>query len=131
MGVVATLLKAVPAAKKFEAKLTAMEAELAHLRAENARLTQELDQYLEQWETLDGPQVATLQYLAANTHGHAAEIAKSVAINVQIADSSLKFLASLRFVAPAKPAAKTTPAAKARFALAAKGERYLRSRGLA
>ena len=101
MGVVATLLKQVPAAAKFKARLTAMENELAQLREENRALKDELAQYLEQWETLDGPQVTTLQYLAANPQGHAEAIAKAALINVQIAHSSLIFLAQHRYVAPA------------------------------
>ena len=126
MGVVATLLKQVPAASKFKAKLLAMENELARLRVENRALKEELAQYLEQWETLDGPQVITLQYLAANTHGHAAQIARAMLINVQIAHSSLNFLTQHRYVAPAG----TGRGRQTRFKLQSKGERYLRSRGM-
>ncbi len=127
MGVVATLLKQVPAAAKFGPKLQALEDELTRLRAENVALRDELDRYLEQWETLDGPQVSTLQYLAANAQGRAAEIARAAAINVQIADSSLIFLASHRYVQLAQTAAR---GGKPRYALAPRGERYLRERGL-
>jgi hypothetical protein len=127
VSVVATLLKQVPAAAKFKARLLALEGELTRLRAENTALRDELERYLEQWETLDGPQVSALQYLAANAQGHAAEIAKAAAINVQIADSSLNFLASHRYVQPAQAAARSRVA---RYTLAARGERYLRERGL-
>lgn len=130
MGVVATLLKQVPAAAKFKPKLVAMENELVQLRAENARLKQDLAQYLEQWETLDGPQVSALQYLAAHAHGHAAEIAKAITVNVQIADSSLIFLAHHHYVQPLITGAKAARGNQAKFALAPKGERYLRERGL-
>lgn len=126
MGVVATLLKQLPAAAKYKSKLLAMETELAQLRAENAALKDELAQYLEQWETLDGPQVTTLQYLAVKTHGHAAAIAKATLINMQIAHSSLDFLAQHRYVAAAPPK-RGSPA---NFKLAPKGERYLRGRGM-
>lgn len=126
MGVVATLLKQVPAAAKFKSKLQAMEDELVQLRAENAALRDELAQYLEQWETLDGPQVTTLQYLAANAQGHAQAIAKATMINVQIAHSSLTFLTQHRYVGPTT-GKRGKPGT---FKLQAKGERYLRSRGL-
>lgn len=125
MGVVASLLKAVPAAAKFKTKLLAMEAELANLRAENGRLREELSQYIEQWETLDGPQLSVLQYLAAHKDGQAAAIAKAAGMNVQIADSSLKFLLALGYV----EAAGVARGKSSRFILAAKGARYLRSRG--
>lgn len=130
MGVVTTLLKQVPAAAKFKAKLTAMEAELAQLRAENAALKDQLAQYLEQWDTLDGPQVATLQYLAQNTHGHAPAIAKGAIINVQIAHSSLTFLAQHHYVMHSAAAGGGKSGKHTRFKLAPKGERYLRGRGL-
>lgn len=129
MGVVTTLLKQVPAAAKYKAKLTAMENELAQLRAENAALKDELAQYLEQWDTLDGPQVATLQYLAQNADGHAPAIAKAAIINVQIAHSSLTFLSEHRYVMLAA-AAGGKAGKNTRYKLAPKGERYLRGRGL-
>lgn len=133
MGVVTTLLKQVPAAAKYKSKLLALENELAQLRAENATLKDELAQYLEQWETLDGPQVAALQYLAQNAQGHAASIAKAAIINVQIAHSSLTFLSENRYVmhaAAARTGKPGKPGNNTRFKLAPKGERYLRGRGL-
>lgn len=131
MGVVTTLLKQVPAAAKYKSKLLALENELAQLRAENAALKDELAQYLEQWETLDGPQVSALQYLAKNVHGHAAAIAKAATINVQIAHSSLTFLTQHRYVVHvAAQGAGGKPGNTTRFKLAAKGERYLRGRGM-
>lgn len=130
MGVVASLLKQVPAAAKFRSKLEALENEVVQLRAENARLASELDQYLEQWETLDGPAVSTLAYLSDREHGHAAEIARDIAANIQIVESSLTFLLKGQYVAPAGGSAKTVHGKKARFSIAPKGARYLRSRGL-
>lgn len=134
VGVVTTLLKQVPAAAKYKSKLLAMAHELAQLRAQNAALKDELAQYLEQWETLDGPQVATLQYLAQNAHGDAAAIAKQVMINVQIAHSSLAFLAQHRYVAGVAANGAAGKRGKgdkrARYKLAPKGERYLRGRGM-
>lgn len=127
MGVVATLLKQVPAAAKYKTRLQAMESELTHLRAENAALKDELAQYLEQWDTLDGPQVLALQYLAQHAEGQATAIAKAAQMNVQIAASSLTFLAQHRYVAAASAAKRGT---SARFKIAPKGARYLRSRGM-
>ena len=128
MSVVAAVLKQVPAAAKFKVKLTALEDEVVALRAENARLKDELAQYLEQWETLDSPQLAVLQYLAQHEHGHAAAIAKDAAMNMQIADTSLIFLAQHQFVAP-KASGKAARGIKVQYTLAAKGIRYLRERG--
>lgn len=130
MGVVATLLKQVPAAAKFKSKLEALEIELSQLRAENARLRADLAQYIEQWETLDGPQVSALQYLAAHALGQATAIAKAVAINIQIAETSLVFLQQCGYVELQATAAKTSRAKTAQFALSAKGARYLHSRSL-
>lgn len=129
MSVAATVLKQVPAAAKFKTKLIALEDEVVALRAENARLKDELAQYLEQWETLDGPQLSVLQYLSHHERGHAAAIAKAEAMNVQIADASLIFLAQNHYVAPAA-GAKPVRGTKAQYTLAAKGTRYLRERGL-
>lgn len=130
MGVVATLLKQVPAAEKFRSKLESLELELTQLRAENARLKQELAQYIEQWETLDGPQVSTLQYLAASGRGHAAAIARATSINIQIAESSLLFLEKLAYVSCATVNGKGARGKQAQYALSPKGTRYLQSRGL-
>ena len=129
MGVVTTLLKQVPAAAKFKARLEALENEITELRAENARLQIELAQYIEQWETLDGPQLNTLQYLAANARGHAAEIAKAIAVNIQIAETSLVFLLKCGYVKSAANGGKPVRGKRAQYALAAKGSRYLHSRG--
>ncbi len=131
MSVVATLLKQVPAAAKFRPKLEALEKELSELRAENARLKQDLAQYIEQWETLDGPQVSAMQYLASHTQGRAAEIARSISVNIQIAETSLVFLHQCAYVAKATASGgKTARGKHAQFRLSPKGERYLRARGL-
>jgi len=130
VGVVATLLKQVPAAAKFRTKLESLELEVTQLRDENARLKQELAQYIEQWETLDGPQVSTLQYLAASERAHAAAIAKAVSINIQIAESSLVFLEKLAYVSAAAVNGKGARGKPVRYCLSPKGARYLQSRGL-
>ena len=124
MGVVATLLKQVPAAAKFRPKLEALENELSQLRAENARLKEDLAQYIEQWETLDGPQVSTLIYLSERGHAVAADIARDIEVHIQIVESSLAFLLQGDYVRHAQGSTKR------RFGLASKGTRYLRSRGL-
>jgi DNA-binding MarR family transcriptional regulator len=125
VGLVATVLKQAPGAAKYGKKLLAMEDEVMRLRAENARLNEELAQYIEQWETLDGPQLSVLQYLGAHRDGNAAAIARAAGMNVQIADSSLRFLEALGYVVRAGKAEGRA----ARHALAAKGARYLKSRG--
>ncbi len=130
MGLVATLLKQVPAAAKFRSKLEALEAEVTRLRAENARLQEDLAQYINQWETLDGPQVNVLQYLASQQQGHAAEIAAVIAMNIQIAETSLVFLLKCGYVEPAEGGGKPARGKKAKFSLTPKGQRYLRERGL-
>lgn len=130
MGVVTTLLKQVPAAAKFKSRLEALENEVTGLRAENARLQIELAQYIEQWETLDGPQVNTLQYLATHTRGHAAEIAKAIAVNIQIAETSLVFLLKCGYVTSAASDGKPAHGKRAQYRLAGKGSRYLHSRRL-
>lgn len=130
MSVVATLLKQVPAAAKFKPKLEALENEVSQLRAENARLQEDLAQYINQWETLDGPQVSALKYLAANTNGHAAAIAKDIAVNIQIAETSLVFLQHCGYVNAAAPGGETVRGKQALFRLSPKGARYLRERGL-
>ncbi|HTE13884.1 MAG TPA: hypothetical protein VK642_02290 [Burkholderiales bacterium] len=130
MGVVTTLSKQAPAAAKFKAKLEALENELAQLRAENVCLKQDLAQYIEQWETLDGPQVSTLQYLATNASGQAAAIAKAINVNIQIAETSLVFLQKCAYVDATASNAKPSRGKNAQFRLSAKGTRYLRSRGI-
>jgi hypothetical protein len=125
---VATLLEQVPAAAKFKSKLEALENDLSELRAENARLKEELSQYIEQWETLDGPQVDALQYLAVNERGYATGIAKSIAVNIQIAETSLVFLLKCAYVNEVK--AGTAGGKSRQFCLSSKGVRYLRQRGL-
>jgi hypothetical protein len=137
VGVVATLLKQEPAAAKFTPKLDALAGEHAHLRAENARLQKALAEYITQWETLDGPQVSVMQYLAAHERGHAAQIAKAINVNIQIAETGLAFMQQCACVCVAdaagaaggtqKGASKRKPG---QYCLTAKGTRYLRERGL-
>ena len=130
MSVVATLLKQVSAAAKFKSKLVALEKELAQLRGENAQLREDLAQFINQWETLDGPQVSALQYLAAHTRGHAADIAHSAQMNIQIAETSLVFLRQYDYVNADAGGGKPARGKKSPFTLSPKGARYLRERGL-
>jgi predicted transcriptional regulator len=118
------LLGAVPTAVKYRAELENMARENARLQAENAELTTELAQYIEQWETLDGDAVRTLQYLAQNAFESADAIARTHNMNFQIAEMYLQFLVKHAYVA--------TPAATAGsvYDLTSKGRRYLRQRGL-
>jgi hypothetical protein len=132
VGVVATLLKQVPAAAKFKSKLEVMETELLQLRADNARLEEDLAQYINQWETLDGPQVNALQYLATHQQGHATEIATAIAVNIQIAETSLVYLLTCGYVkaVASVQSPKSAKGKKAQFCVTPKAARYLRERGL-
>jgi hypothetical protein len=137
VGVVATLLKQVPAAAKFKPKLEVLEGELAHLRAENARLQEALAEYINQWETLDGPQVSVMQYLAAQERSHAAQIAQAINVNIQIAETGLAFMQQCAYVWDADAASAAGGAKKgaskrkpSQYCLTAKGTRYSRERGL-
>ena len=115
---------AVPPAGKYRAELENMAREIARLRAENAELKTELAQYIEQWETLDGDAVRTLQYLAREAFENADAIARAHNMNFQIAEMYLQFLVKHAYVA--------TPAAPdgSGYGLTSKGRRYLRQRGL-
>jgi hypothetical protein len=110
--------------------LQKLQKEVVRLRAENARLNDELAQYVEQWETLDGPQVGTLIYLCERDHGIAPDIAHDLDVNIQIVESSLVFLEKCRYIVQAAGVAKSARGKKQRFRLAPKGVRYLKSRGL-
>ena len=118
------LLGAAPAAGKYRAELESMARENARLKAENAELRTELAQYIEQWETLDGDAVRTLQYLAHDAFESADAIARTHNMNFQIAEMYLRFLVKHAYVA--------TPAASdgSVYGLTSKGRRYLRQRGL-
>jgi len=123
MGAIADLIRKIPAAAKYRAALEAMERENVQLKAENDDLKQELAQYLQQWETLDGDAVTTLVYLSQYERGHSHEIAATTKVNPQTVEAYLKFLAQHAYVHP--------PAdGEAGFGIAHKGRRYLRERGL-
>lgn len=133
MGVVANKSRQVPVSANIKRKLETLEAEVTRLRAENAQLTESLEQYIDQWETLDGPAVSTLKYLSEREHGHAAAIARDIDVNVQIAECSLAFLLKcqyVQYVLSANGTPKPARAGKSRYVLAPKGARYLQSRGL-
>ena len=125
MGWMEELLGTVPAAAKYRAELEILARENARLRSENAELKNELAQYIEQWETLDGDAVRTLQYLAQGAYASADAIARTHNMNSQIAEMYLQFLVTHAYVHP------PVPGAKAGYGLSHKGRRYLHSRGLA
>ena len=114
------LLKEVPAAAQYRAQLETLLLEHAALRAENARLREEVETYVRKWDTLDGDAVRTLEYLARVGRGHAQEIASANRVNIQIVESYLGFLLRLEYVA----------GDGAHFNIADKGRSYLRERGL-
>ena len=123
MGLIADLLKEVPAAAKYQVGLEAMERENARLKAENAELNEELAQFIQKWDTLDGDAVRTLMYLSQCERGHAHEIAQACQLNIQIVETYLNHLAQADYVhAPLN--------GEPRYGLAHKGRRYLRERGL-
>jgi hypothetical protein len=123
VGLIADLLKDVPAAVKYRTELESMECENARLRAENARLAEALSEYIDRWETLDAEAVRTLEYLSRHECGHAHEIASAYQLNIQVVDAYLKHLAARDYVVPPVNG-------EVRYGLAHKGRRYLRGRGL-
>ncbi len=123
MGLTAELLKAVPAAEKFRAALDAMEKENEFLKGENAELREELAQFIENWETLDGDAVRSLHYLAQYGQGHAGEISQACQMNIHLVESYLKHLGAGGYV-------HLPSNGEPHYALAPKGKRYLRERGL-
>ncbi len=124
MGLTAELLKNVPAAAEYRARLEALEAELDRLKAENAELKTELSRYIDRWETLDGEALNTLLYLSRRERGHPVEIADANKVNIQIVETYLRQLVSCEYVhAHANGEAP-------HYRLADKGRWYLRERGL-
>lgn len=116
------LLGEFPAAAEYREELEKIAGDNNRLRLENAELKNELAQYIEQWETLDGDAVRTLQYLAQDAFENAAAIARAHNMNFQIAEMYLHFLVKHAYVA-------APVAAKAGYGLTPKGRRYLRERG--
>ena len=112
------------AAAKYRAELETLARENARLHGENTELKNELAQYIEQWETLDGDAVRTLQYLAQGAYASADAIARTHNMNFQIAEMYLHFLVKHAYVAA--PGAT----AQSGYDLTPKGRRYLRDRGL-
>ncbi len=124
VGLIADLLKEIPAAAKYKSGLDAMENENELLKAENAELKEELAHVVQQWGTLDGDAVKSLVYLSQYEHGHAGEIAQAYQLNVQIVEMYLNTLVQEDYIhAPPN-------GAELRYGLAHKGRRYLRERGL-
>ena len=117
------ILRAVPQASKYLVELEELAAENARLERENAALKDELAQYIEQWETLDGDAVNTLRYLAAGAFDSAQAIATAHAMNIQIAELYLHFLVKHAYVAAPVAAAKPV------YYLTPNGRRYLHQRG--
>jgi hypothetical protein len=109
------MLRAVPGVSKYRVELERLAAENARLEHENGELKNELAQYIEQWETLDGEAVRTLRYLAASAFDSAEAIASAHQMNLQIAELYLHFLVQHAYVAA--PAGATRPA----YDLTAKG----------
>ena len=99
MGWMEELLGTVPAAAKYRAELATLARENARLHVENAELKNELAQFIEQWETLDGDAVRTLQYLAQGAYASADAIARTHNMNSQIAEMYLQFLVTHAYVA--------------------------------
>lgn len=124
MGLIEELLNEVPAAQKYKSGLDAMAKENALLKAENAELKEDLAQYIQRWNTLDGDGLKTLIYISQYERGHAAEIAQACQINVQIAEMYLKILVQDDYIQAALNGAEH------HFGLARKGRRYLSERGL-
>lgn len=117
------LLKDAPAAAPYRVRLETLAREHAELKAENARLQDELAWFIPQWDTLDGDAVCTLQYLARVEGAQPPEIAAANCVNIQIVETYLAYLAKGQYVqAPANGGSH--------FNISAKGRRYLGDRGL-
>jgi len=124
VGVIADLMKEIPAAAKYKSGLDTIEQENAFLKAENAELKQELARYIQRWVTLDGDALKTLVYISQYERGHAGEIAQACQINEQIVEMYLGTLLRDDYIhAPLN-------AAEHSYGLAYKGRCYLSERGL-
>jgi len=106
-----------------DANVEKLNQKIAALETENAELKTELEQYIEKWETLDGDAVKALRYLSRHKTALPKEVAKGNGINLQIADSYLKFLSRHDYVRA--PGAAGKP-----YSILHKGIRYLEERGL-
>ena len=106
-----------------DANLDKLKQKIAALEAENADLKSELERYIDKWETLDGDAVNALMYLSRHKTALPKEVAKGNGVNLQIADSYLKFLSRHDYVRA--PAAAGKP-----YSILHKGVRYLEERGL-
>lgn len=123
MGLIAKLLKDVPAAEKYRKELEALEASNKKLKAENADLKEELSQFIQNWVTLDWDSVRTLVCLSEKERAHAKEIAEACQMNEFLVQSHLNHLVQGDYVHPPRDS-------EPRHSLAVKGRRYLRERGL-
>jgi hypothetical protein len=117
------LLNEVPGAGQYRAQLESLAREHSELKAENARLHDELAWFIPKWDTLDGDAVRTLEYLSRVECGHPQEIAKANQVNIQIVESYLVFLARWEYVHAAD-------GGELHFNISDKGRRYLHERGL-
>jgi hypothetical protein len=123
VGLIAELLKEIPAAAKYGAELEAMEKANERLKAENTDLKEELAQFIQNWVTLDWDSVRTLVQLSQCDRAHAGEIAEACQMDVHLVQSHLNYLVAGEFVhAPFGD--------EPRHSVSPKGRRYLRERGL-
>jgi predicted transcriptional regulator len=123
MGLIADLIRENPALAGHRSALEHMERENERLKAENAELKQELGEFINKWETLDGDAVRTLRYLAQGEFGNADAIARTHDMNLQIAQAYLQFLVTHAYAAAPVAGGSST------YGLTHKGRRYLRERG--
>ena len=119
----ASRAKKSPTRSPQTASIEKLKQKIAALEAENTELKTELEQYIEKWETLDGDAVKALIYLSRHKSALPKEVAKGNGVNLQIADSYLKFLSSHSYVRA--PGTSGKP-----YAILHKGIRYLEERGL-
>lgn len=120
---ISRLLDEVPGTTPYRARLESLMREHAELKAENARLHDELAWFIPKWDTLDGDAVRTLEYLSRVERGHPQEIAKANQVNIQIVESYLVFLEQWQYV-------HAVAGGEPHFNISDKGRRYLRERDL-
>ena len=123
MAKAANRAKKSPPQSRQAGPIEKLKQKIVALEAENADLKNELEQYIEKWETLDGDAVKALMYLSRHKTAVPKEVAKGNGVHLTIADSYLKYLSNHQYVRA--PGAAGKP-----YTILHKGMRYLEERDL-